>query len=180
VERKFRPAANRASEYQKPVEQSKIIHVMSYNVLADRLALSHIFTHTTRSVLAFNFRGPRIIAEIRESKADILCLQEVDRISDFYEPMLSALGYKLLHYGRPGLFRGEGIAIAYKTDKFNLIERENINFDDLSNVYPGGGAFRRGNQAMLCLFEFKSCKTKVIAGCTHLHFNPKLDFVKHA
>ena len=40
-------------------------------------------------------------------------MQEVDRVTDFYGPMLSALGYKLLHYGRPGLLRGEGVAIAY-------------------------------------------------------------------
>jgi len=33
---------------------------------------------------------------------------------------------------------------------------------------------------MLCLFEFKPCKIKLIAGVAHLYFNPTLDFVKHA
>ena len=59
--------------------------------------------------------------------------------------MLSALGYKLIHYGRPGIFRGEGIAIGYKESKFKLLVTDYINFDDLSKVYPSGGVFRKGN-----------------------------------
>ena len=66
--------------------------------------------------------------------------------------MFNALGYKLLHYGRPGLLRGEGVAIAYNMDKLRLLEKEEINFDSVSNLYPGGGVFRKANQALLCLF----------------------------
>ena len=153
---------------------------MSYNVLADRLALAHRYTHTTRSILSLNYRGRRIIAEIRSSGADILCLQEIDRFSDFYEPMLKALGYETIYYGRPGIFRGEGIAIAYKAEEFNILETERINFDDLINIYPDGGVFRTANQAMLCLFEHKASGRKFIGGSTHLYFDPEKDFVKHA
>jgi mRNA deadenylase 3'-5' endonuclease subunit Ccr4 len=125
---------------------------MSYNILADRLALPNYFPHTTRSRLSFEFRGPRVIAEIRQSRADVICLQEVDRVSDYYEMMFNALGYKLLHYGRPGLLWGEGVAIAYNIDKVRLLEKEEIDFDALSNFYPSGGVFRKANQAILCLF----------------------------
>lgn len=161
-------------------DPKRVIHVMSYNLLADRLAYPHIFTHTTPARLSFQFRGPRILAEIRASDADILCLQEVDRVSDFYDGMLSALGYKLVHYGRPGLFRGEGVAIAFKIDKFKLLQTEQINMDDLGKIYPGGSTFRRANQALLCLFEMKEGGRQFVAGTCHLHFNPKLDFVKYA
>jgi hypothetical protein len=67
----------------------------------------------------------------------------VDRVSDFYEEQLTNLGYTLVHYGRPGMMRGEGIALAYKSDKFTLKETKKIDFDDLAKVYPGGGQFRR-------------------------------------
>ena len=60
------------------------LHVMSYNVLADRLASLDKFSHTTKAVLDFAFRGPRIIEEIKQSEASIFCLQEVDRVNDFY------------------------------------------------------------------------------------------------
>ena len=51
------------------------IHVMSYNVLADCLAKpenGHEFQGP--HILDFSFRGPRIIEEIRESHAGLLCL----------------------------------------------------------------------------------------------------------
>ena len=153
---------------------------MSYNLLADRLALPRIFTESSPAILSFQFRGPRILAEIRGSGADILCLQEVDRVSDYYNEVLTALGYKLIHYGRPGILRGEGVAIAYNIEKFKLQLVEKIDFDDLAKIYPAGGQFRRANQAMLCLFETKTNGRKFVAGTCHLHFNPKFDFVKHA
>ena len=51
-----------------------ILHVMSYNVLADRLASLRKFRHTTAPILNFDFRGPRIIDEIKQSRASIVCL----------------------------------------------------------------------------------------------------------
>ena len=64
-----------------------------------------------------------------------MCLQEVDRVNDFYGPRLRDLGYFMMHYGRPGYFRGEGIAVAFKFDKFRVLERDFINMDDLSKIY---------------------------------------------
>lgn len=64
IERTFRSAVG-CNEVAKDLDQSRVLHVMSYNILADRLALLNYFPHTTRSRLAFEFRGPRIIAEIR-------------------------------------------------------------------------------------------------------------------
>ena len=51
-----------------------ILHVMSYNVLADRLASLRKFRHTTAPILDFDFRGPRIIEEIKNSRASIVCM----------------------------------------------------------------------------------------------------------
>ena len=92
----------------------------------------------------FGFRGPRIIAEIRQSRADIICLQEVDRVSDFYREQFSAFGYDLIFYGRPGDLSEEGIAIAYNLEKFTLLEKEEIDFDVLSSLYKSG-KFKRAN-----------------------------------
>ena len=89
---------------------------MSYNVLADRLASLDKFSHTTKQVLSFDFRGPRIVEEIIKSKACIFCLQEVDRVNDFYRPRLEGLGMELVHYKRPKFFKTDGIAVAYRPD----------------------------------------------------------------
>jgi len=60
-----------------------------------------------------------------------------------------------VHYKRPGFFQSEGIALAFKSDTFEILEREEIDFDDLKNEYPNGGVFKKGNQAMLCLLQHR-------------------------
>jgi mRNA deadenylase 3'-5' endonuclease subunit Ccr4 len=73
IERKFKKVLQNNLDSSQ-IDLGRVLHVMSYNILADRLALPNYFPHTTRSRLAFEFRGPRIIAEIRQSRADIICL----------------------------------------------------------------------------------------------------------
>lgn len=120
------------------------------------------------------------MVELKESNADVLCLQELDHVEDFYRPGLDELGYTLLFSARPGFYRGEGVAIAFKKDKFNMIAHEIVDMDDLVKVYPQGSVFRRGNQGMFALLEHKTSGNRIVAGCAHLFFNPQLDFVKQA
>ena len=63
-ERKFRLATTMTQEKLAQVDPDEVVHVMSYNVLANRLATIDKFSHTTRSVLHFSFRGPRIMQEM--------------------------------------------------------------------------------------------------------------------
>ena len=51
----------------------KLIRVMSYNVLADCVA-NPITYCTSQQVIDFEFRGPRIIEEIANSEASLVCL----------------------------------------------------------------------------------------------------------
>ena len=51
-----------------------MVHVMSYNLLADQLATPDYHTSQAKEVLDFQFRGPRIIEEIGTSDASLLCL----------------------------------------------------------------------------------------------------------
>ena len=57
---------------------------MSYNLLASYLAKPEWFG-CPGEILDFSFRAPRIIEEIKSSNASIVFLQEVDRISDYYD-----------------------------------------------------------------------------------------------
>ena len=51
-------------------------------------------------------------------------MQEVDRLSDYYQPEFEKLGFTLVHFKRPGFFMGDGIAIAYRTEAVNLLEMD--------------------------------------------------------
>ena len=67
-------------EKMATVNEDNVLHVMSYNVLANRLATLDKFSHTTRDVLHFDFRGPRIMQEMAQTQANIICMQEVDQL----------------------------------------------------------------------------------------------------
>jgi hypothetical protein len=60
-----------------------------------------------------------------------------------------------------------------------VLEREFIDMDDLASMYSHN-KFKMGNQAMLLLFEHRGSGIKFIGGSVHLHFNPLLDYIKHA
>ena len=80
------------------VDPNNIIHVMSYNVLADGLARTDWFTYANEKELDFNFRAPRVLQEIANSGASIVFFQELNRIEDYYESRLKELGYELVRF----------------------------------------------------------------------------------
>ena len=117
---------------------------MSYNILADQLCHPEWFTYASKQVCDFKFRGHRIVEEIATSSASLICLQEVDRIDDFYDEKLKALGFNVI-YGRREKTRTFGagpdiehhtLAICYKAEEWVLIDEELIDFSDLAKVYP--------------------------------------------
>ena len=57
-------------------------------------------SHTTEQVLDFKFRGPRIIEEISQSQASLICLQELDMIDDYYEEQFKSLGFNMSYGAR--------------------------------------------------------------------------------
>ena len=70
--------------------------------------------------------------------------------------------------------------IGFKKDKFRLIDKLPINYNDIALKYGWSSDYRKGNQALLGLLEHKETKQKLIVVSTHFHWNPNLDFVKYA
>ena len=67
--------------------------VMSYNMLADIYTNEHHGVNLNREHLDFRERSQVIMAEISQSDADIVCLQEMDHYEDVYGPLLESMGY---------------------------------------------------------------------------------------
>lgn len=108
---------------------------MSYNLLADGLDTADKGHKQSSDILDFKFRSPRIMQEIAQSDASLICLQEVNHIDDFYDSELKKLGYNIV-YGARDQMEAEipdphTIAIAYKSDEWVLIDDEQI---DLNQV----------------------------------------------
>ena len=127
---------------------------MSYNLLADSYATSDMHSHASSAVLSFSFRGPRLIEEISMSGASLICLQEVDRIDDFYDQKLQNLGYNLVYgkregQGNPLAPEHHTIAIAYKKSEWFMIDNLLIDLGEVSKWLPGDERAMRPKKAML-------------------------------
>jgi len=84
-----------AGMYRYPLEpvadlagQGPTLRVMQWNVLADGLAQTGGFCRCPPEKLEWAHRGPRILREILDAQADVVCLQEVN----FYERVLAEVG----------------------------------------------------------------------------------------
>ncbi len=136
-----------------------MVHVMSYNVLADHLATPQFHPFQSSQVMDFTFRATRIIEEIKQSDASIICLQEVDHIDDFYDNQLKDLGFNVVYGHRTLVEDGEKephtIAIAYKQSEWALIDTELVDLGEISRWFPTEERFKKmtNRNAMLCMLQ---------------------------
>lgn len=93
--------------------------------MADQLARD--FPAVPDLYLNWEYRSPRILCEIERFNADILCFEEVDHFSDFYEPELSKIGYTGIWHQKPE-WHNDGEAIFFKTSRFELKIANNFQF----------------------------------------------------
>lgn len=97
--------------------------VLQWNVLADGLAQNGDFVKVDPKVLEWEFRVPLVMQEIKESEADVICLQEVNHY-DQLSSLLEQHGYSGLflpkhcspaeRYNCPP----DGLAIFYRRCRF--------------------------------------------------------------
>ncbi|KAK4783531.1 hypothetical protein SAY86_007905 [Trapa natans] len=130
----------------EPHPNFKRFVVLSYNILADYLALNHrgkLYYHIPRYMLEWNWRKRSIIFELGLWSADIMCFQEVDRFQDLEEE-LKLRGYNGTWKMRTG-DPVDGCAIFWRTSRFKLLHEEFIEYNKLG---------LRDNVAQICVFEF--------------------------
>ncbi|XP_034967190.1 protein angel homolog 2 isoform X2 [Zootoca vivipara] len=181
------------SKKMKVLEEDKLINqdrqdtlekfdftIMSYNILSQDLLEdnSHLYRHCQRHVLAWNYRFPNILADIKRLDADVLCLQEVQE--DHYrieiKPSLEALGYHCEYKMRTGR-KPDGCTICFKASKFHLLSSNPVEF--FRRNIP---LLDRDNVGLVVLLQpLFSCKAPSAAICvanTHLLYNPRRGDIK--
>ncbi|KAL2318107.1 hypothetical protein Fmac_031983 [Flemingia macrophylla] len=154
--------------------------VLSYNILADYLALDHrnkLYFHIPQYVLAWQWRKRSIIFELGLWSADIMCLQEVDRFHELAEE-LKPKGFSGIWKMRTGN-PVDGCAIFWKNSRFNMLYEECIEFNMLG---------LRDNVAQLCVLEFTNRNgslpssltgsSKVVVCNIHVLYNPNRGEIK--
>nr|XP_016463064.1 PREDICTED: carbon catabolite repressor protein 4 homolog 6-like isoform X2 [Nicotiana tabacum] len=159
--------------------------VLSYNILADYLAIDHqrkLYYHIPQHILDWEWRKRSILSELGWWSADILCFQEVDRFQEL-EAELKLRGYNGIWKRRTG-DPADGCAIFWNASRFKLVHEEFIEFKKFG---------LRDNVAQICVFESlgqqnKSVtpalsarpghSNKVVICNTHVLFNPRRGEIK--
>ncbi|KAG2159956.1 Endonuclease/exonuclease/phosphatase [Suillus bovinus] len=166
-----------------PVTQTaphSTIKVVSWNLLAQCLIRSNLFP-TSSKALKTSHREPMIHAEILSHSADIMCLQEVDRLEKL-SPILEQAGYSSAHAAGPG--KQHGCHIAYKQNKYNRVDELVIEYDkqevreDSSSPAARIGSSRvtRNIGFMVALAEVGADHQGVIVATTHLFWHPAFTY----
>ncbi|CAJ2674964.1 unnamed protein product [Trifolium pratense] len=190
-QRQFRPQQNirpKAPDHREwevaltppPPRHSERFKVLSYNILADYLAMDHwrkLYYHIPSYMLNWQWRKSKIIFELGLWSADIMCFQEVDRFDELAED-LKVKGYRGIWKMRTGN-PVDGCAIFWRTSRFNLLYEESIEFNRFG---------LRDNVAQICVLEFinqngslppsLTGSRKVVVCNTHVLYNPNRGEIK--
>lgn len=123
-----------------PAERVKAapFRVCCYNMLADTYKRNWgqpggIDSYCAPELTAAKLRLPRLLAEVREVDAELVCLEEVDVFwwTRYWEPQLSSAGYTAVLTPKQGVSSSEGIVLAVRDSAFELIGSRQV---DLSGA----------------------------------------------
>lgn len=118
---------------------------------------------------------------ISDIPADIYCLQEVDHYTDAYEPFFNSIGYTSLYLQRPR--KRDGCLIAFSPSDYELLDRLDIQCDDIANAFESSNRrkrFLRQNVALAVKLQCKKSKEVFIVATCHVYWNPQMQEVKIA
>ncbi|CAI2353637.1 unnamed protein product [Caenorhabditis sp. 36 PRJEB53466] len=156
--------------------------ICSYNVLCQKTIArtSYLYKHlrNTPGLLEWDYRWKGLRTELRNFKADIVGLQEVqaDHFTDDFAPFMNGLGYTGAYKRKFGTTqKDDGCAIFYRPDKFKQIGYEEVNFF----VSPNATSNRENIAQLMVLQCHRTCQCVIVAN-THLIFNQERGDVKLA
>jgi hypothetical protein len=100
---------------------------LSYNIFADSKCLGIKYSTTK----LWTVRRDTLLAEIVSYDADIICLQDADHYSDWWQPQLMVHGYDTIWKQKTSeLFtHTEGVMICYKRSMFQLFKSVDVEFN---------------------------------------------------
>ena len=132
---------------------------MHWNVLADKLAHDS-FTKVPQEYLQWSYRLNLILQHVKVVDADMIGLSEVD-LQPLYgqiEEGMAKLGYTGYFHQKPAI---SGSALFYKTDKFDLVEKDAIQYgENQSQFFMFGKFVSKANEYHKFIFGETHLKAK--------------------
>jgi len=171
-----------------------------YNVLAEQYANGVMYGYCPDWALTWEYRREAVLRELLDLDVDIMGLQEVqwDHYTDFFEPQLAHWGYKGVFKAKGRerslsereRFRTDGCAIFFRSARWELMYREEVEYSDLAksliagkytaSSQPSGFArlYSRDNIALWILLRSVETGQLILVVNTHMHWNPSFSDVK--
>ncbi|XP_017115627.1 2',5'-phosphodiesterase 12 [Drosophila elegans] len=182
------------------LSDSNEIRVVTYNLLADLYASSDyagktLFSYCPAKYLQIDFRKPLFINEIIGYNSDLICLQEVDqRIFDFdLKEILEQPPYNYHGIMAPKGKCAEGVAIFFRTSRFELLDSQVLHLGSKISVLPVFESLwnkiktntqlaericDRSTTLQTCLLKIRGTENYVLVANTHLYFHPDADHIR--
>ena len=170
--------------------------MMSYNTLCQHYATTKMYKYTPSWALEWGFRRSALQEEILHFKSDLVCMQEVETrtFHEFWVPVMQGFGYKGVFFNKTrsktmsesDSKKVDGCATFYKTDKFELIHKQNFEYN---SVCMGSDKYKKtkdlfnrfmnkDNIALITYFNHIQTGEKILVVNTHLHWDPAFNDVK--
>ncbi|KAJ8702712.1 RNA exonuclease ngl2 [Pleurotus ostreatus] len=153
------------------------VKVFTWNLLAQCLVRRELFPSS--DCLKSGTREGMLHDELLTQRADVLFLQEVDRLEKI-EPLLTKAGYK--HQYGAGPNKKHGCMIAY-TSGFAQLDHRVIQYDNEDARVADtertrrGSSFKTRNIGLLCALQSVRNPTQgIIAATTHLFWHPRYTY----
>lgn len=168
------------------------ISVISWNCLADSYAQGTTVgkRKNCAHLISWPQRWRRISHILHRFDADLISLQEVDHFESHFKPFFLKSDYNVRYVQRPG--REDGVLIAFKKDKFDLLCEDSVHFDELADVktlqlpLSTRNKLKRKNVALILALRKKTfimggeaiCGLSFSIASTHLYWNPLAPHIK--
>lgn len=144
---------------------SKLLSLVSYNVLADSYIKPEWYPHTPAQWLDPTSRHPALLAELQKMDTDILALQEVEAVLyDRLAEGLEGLGY-VGHYEPKGRKKPDGCATFVRGDAAGCVDWLRLDYDDGDGDEPVSG-----HLALIAILDLPGQRLGVAN--THLKWAP--------
>eukprot|EP00842_Homolaphlyctis_polyrhiza_P004934 jgi/Hompol1/5441/HPOL_001935-RA len=167
--------------------------VMCYNTLCEKYATSQSFAYTPSWALAWEYRKDLILQDILNYNADIEI--EMGQYEDYFKEQLSQLAeYDGVFYpksrsrtmGETERRAVDGCATMFKSSKFKLLEKHNIEFQQIATQRPDlrqsedvlNRVMIKDNITVVTYLEHRATGNRLMVANAHLYWDPAYRDVK--
>ena len=179
--RKWLPEVDNEKIIPKLKHPHCLTRVVQYNILCD--SLLPISTKIVEEDLvklphlSWENRSKKILSELKTLNADLITLTELERDENFIKELNNS-GYEVAFKPRTGN-HSEGCAIAWKTEKYELIDLLSIGFNMNKKDKDISEIFNRDNIGIIGILKLVEIPdTIILLANTHIVFNVKRGDIK--